>query len=556
MNTGYGMPSRRRLRGPLHPRNRPPPSSFDEPASSPQSAPQTGFDAASMPPPSSTPSSKKREWTSTIGRGGLGSLPWEQMGPSSSGPSTSSAEFSFQSGMAMPQSTSTTSMASMASMPSSSSASSFASFRQQPTPMSASPSSFRTAADADESGYAARSTIFSRGNQSAQAALRETSQALHESTYATADEQPRKRRRGLAGTIVDTALNAALYTGAAALTAYSLWSSWGHAGDAEQQQHHPDAGPQADMGDVISQNERTNTFSGKESRMPPGGLEEPPPPYYEDHSTPSRQEAAPTTPQSNSVRTRKVFVSSQRNRRRPTFQGSKTHRQSTPRKALPDAFRASHTADSPSMSASGSRDLAPAQMEDDDDDDDDDDEMLSRFEAKMNALIAEGQAALNSTPVLQESDLRDIDAPSPSLGLGTHSRSSTPLFDQRSQLPGSPFASLQPDAGMARSSSHPDDLVPSGALPEPVKRTFGTSLRHSRSAFDFQFDNRAAADTAAGPVRSPFVFGRAELNESATPSPAARQARRTDLGTPTSPYSRIPRSTSTLNARKSTPHHR
>ncbi len=425
--------------------------------------------------------------------------------------------------------------------------------------MSASPSSFRTAADADESGYAARNTIFSRGNQSAQAALRETSQALHESSYAPADEQPRKRRRGLAGTIVDTALNAALYTGAAALTAYSLWSSWGHAGDSEQQHHHPDAGPQADMGDVISQNERSGTFSGKESRMPPGGLEEPPPPYYEDHSTPSRQEAAPTTPQSNSVRTRKVFVSSQRNRRRPTFQGSKTHRQSTPRKALPDGFRAPLTADSPSMSASASRDLAPAQMEEnDDDDDDDDDEMLSRFEAKMNALIAEGQAALNSTPVLQESDLRDIDTPSPSLGLGTHSRSSTPLLGQRSQLPASPFASLQPDAGIARSSSHPDELGPSsgGALPEPVKRTFGTSLRHSRSAFDFQFDSRPEAGAGAGAVRSPFVFGRAELNESATPSPAARQARRTDVGTPTSPYSRIPRSTSTLNARKSTPHHR
>ncbi|CDW99278.1 hypothetical protein [Sporisorium scitamineum] len=287
-----------------------------------------------MPPPSSTPSGKKREWNATIGRGGLGSLPWEQVGPSSSGPSQpnndfAKAEFSFQSGMGFPASTSTTSMASFASMPSSSSASSFASFRQQQTPMSASPSSFCTAADADESAsYSARNTIFSRGNRSAQAALRETSRATHDSDTPVKNDPPRKRRRGLAGAIVDTALNAALYTGAAALTAYSLWTSWGQSGDNESQRHHPDAGPEADMGHVISQNERPTNNNAKVLKVPPGGLEEPPPPYYEDQSTPLKQPQQPSTPQSNSVRMRKVFVSSQRNRRRPTFQGSKTHRQS------------------------------------------------------------------------------------------------------------------------------------------------------------------------------------------------------------------------------------
>ncbi|SPO21946.1 uncharacterized protein UTRI_01933_B [Ustilago trichophora] len=601
------MPSRRRLRGPLHPRNRPPPSSFEHGSNANASQQYEEAASSSMPPPSITPAGKKREWTATIGRGGLGSLPWEQMGPSSSGPSQSSnelprAEFSFQSGMGFPTSTSAASMASMASMPSSSSASSFASFRQQQTPMSSSPSSFRTAADADESSYSARTTIFSRGNQSASAALRQTSQAMHDSP---ADDPPRKRRRGLAGTIVDTALNAALYTGAAALTAYSLWSSWGQSADAENQMHHPDAGPEADMGHVISQNKRAGVGNGKEARMPPGGLEEPPPPYYDDqveHGTPSKnqqQQQQPSTPQSNSVRTRKVFVSSQRNRRRPTFQGSKTHRQGTPRKALPEAFRSP----APAAASSSGHDFASNGIAsstasgsgnegEDNDDEDEDDEMLSRFEAKMAALIAEGQAALNSTPVLQESDLRDIDTPSPSLGIGMTSSRSTGqhLSSRASQRFDSPFATTSPftshqqqqdtlqppSSGLARCSSHPDHLSTEGHtsfLPEPVKRTFATptsqsqALRHSRSAFDFNF--APTPTTATGENRtSPFVFGRTDSPSNLDPnlgvgtgSPSVRAAGRrvTDFGAATrplnngsaSPYSRIPRSTSTLQARKS-----
>lgn len=587
------MPSRRRLRGPLHPRNRPPPSSSEGAVQGQPDAP-----SSSMAPPTSVPSGKKREWTATIGRGGLGSLPWDQMGPSSSGPPQPSHElpgsdFNFQSSMAFPTSTSTTSMASMASMPSSSSASSFASFRQQQTPMSSSPSSFRTAADADESSYSARNTIFSRGNLSAQAALRETSQALHDSS-APSEDPPRKRRRGLAGTIVDTALNAALYTGAAALTAYSLWSSWGQTSDAETQQHHSDAAPEADMGNVISQNKRTAmSGSGKELRMPPGGLEEPPPPYYEDHATPAKQAQElpqPSTPQSNSVRTRKVFVSSQRNRRRPTFQGSKTHRQSTPRKGLPDAFRSAAPAASPGLVSSSSQEMLSADTsntgadgsvpdDSEDVDDDEDDEMLSRFEAKMNALIAEGQAALNSTPVLQESDLRDIDTQSPSLGIGLSGRAS-----QRFASPfgaSSPFStphqqeSVQPSSStseVARSSSHPDRLFSASdslsILPEPVKRTFASpaqphSLRHAHSAYDFNFHSQPQPSDSNR--SSPFVFGRpaspssSAVGPGGSPSVRAAGRRMTEFaGTSAvppragaSPHSRIPRSTSTLQSRKS-----
>lgn len=598
MNTGYGIPSRRRLRGPLHPPNRPRPSCFEDTLATSTAQSHLDESALAMPPPSSTPSGKKREWTATIGRGGLGSLPWEQAGPSVSGPyqqqyEVPRTELSFQSVMGFPTSTSTASMASLASMPSSSSSSSFVSLRPQQTPMSASPTSFRTAGEADDSSfYSARNTIFSRGDRSAQVSLRETSQAMNDA-HNPADDPPRKRRRGLAGAIVDTALNAALYTGAAALTAYSLWSSWGHSVNGENQSHHPEAGPEADMGHVISQHKRpmAGHAGGKEPKMPPGGLEEPPPPYYDDQLTPSKQPQQASTPQSSSARMRKVFVSSQRNRRRPTFQGSKPQRQSTPRKALPQTFRdagpAAHSDLATSsqvatatrtegFNSSGDDDGKQNRLEEEEDDDDENDEILLRFQEKMNALIAEGQAALNSTPVLQESDLREIDTPSSSLDIGMSWSRPQHMSSRASQRfdtsfgTDSPFANRlqQPAAlpsplnGVARSNSHPAQLAPADGeslafLPEPVKRTFATptgsqGLIHSRSVFDFSVD--AQSESATNRTSSPFVFGR---NDSAPGSPSLRAAatrRVTDFDTAArtsnrsngnNPYmSRIPRSIS------------
>lgn len=552
------MPSRRRLREPLHPPNRPPPAGIED-ASSLFVSVHQGDSSSSMPPPSTPASGKKRGWSSTISRSSSSSLTWEQTGPSSSGPPHAdnelpTADFSFRSGMGFPTSTST---GSLASIPSASSSMSFTSFQQQ-TPAPASPSSFRTAADPDESSCSARHAIFTRGSRSASVTLRETSQAIQDANEQPQDP-PRKRRRGLAGAIVDTALNAALYTGAAALTAYSLWSSWGQSANGENQIHHLDAGPEADMGQVIS------PYKGKDVRQASDGLEDAPPPYCENH-TPSRddyhqqqkQQERPATPQSNSARTRKVFVSSQRNRRRTTFLGSKASRQSTPRQALADAYRNPVQSASPrpvqdSNFGIGPQDRnvsTPLQEQHDagDDDDDEDDEMLSRFEAKMNALIAEGQAALNSTPVLHDSDLREIDTPSPSLGLRS-------ITQQRLD---SPFA----PPSVARSTSHPDHLpiLPASEsrsfLPEPVKRTFGTpthGLRHSNSAFDIKFQGKEQQKQGQ---TSPFAFGATSTSSSAAGSPSVRAAvgrRVTDFGGAagrSSPQSRIPRSTSTLQARK------
>lgn len=178
--------------------------------------------------------------------------------------------------------------------------------------------------------------------------------------------------------------------------------------------------------------------------------------------------------------------------------------------------------------------------------------------------------------MIQEADLHEIDTPSPSLGhlglsgsrsMGQHlpSRASQ-RFDSSFD---SPFVTQQEtlnvasaSSGVARSSSHPEQLAGQGAvLPEPVKRTFGThtpvggahGLRHSHSAFDFKFDTQPQQEASASTGRtSPFVFGRTDVSSGAA-SPSVRAARRvTDFagaqGAGGSPSSRIPRSIS----RKST----
>ncbi len=169
--------------------------------------------------------------------------------------------------------------------------------------------------------------------------LRKNSQDMHGQDENTSSEETRsKPEKRLSWNHCRYSAECALYTGAAALTAYSLWSSWGQPADGRLRDIIR-CRPQPDMGFPIS--ERSSSSKGKESRAPPGGLEEPPPPYYEDQSVTSHHQRPyqtlpqqPSTPQSQSIRTRKVFVSSQRNRRRPTFQGTKTSRQNTPKKGL------------------------------------------------------------------------------------------------------------------------------------------------------------------------------------------------------------------------------
>jgi hypothetical protein len=125
------------------------------------------------------------------------------------------------------------------------------------------------------------------------------------------DGPPVKKRRGVASTIVDGALSAALYTGAAALTAYSLWSSWGRKDETAEEP-------------TNAQNQPGLTENRE--KLPPGALEEPPPPYTVAGSSKGPGES----PMKNG-RPVHVFVSSRR--RRPVFA---THRsnKNTPKRRL------------------------------------------------------------------------------------------------------------------------------------------------------------------------------------------------------------------------------
>lgn len=80
-------------------------------------------------------------------------------------------------------------------------------------------------------------------------------------------DHPNKKRRGLTGAIVEGALSAAIATGAAAITAYSLWSSWGNRGQPAEEGQQQVEGSQPEASG--------NAASGNEKRS----LEEAPPPY-------------------------------------------------------------------------------------------------------------------------------------------------------------------------------------------------------------------------------------------------------------------------------------
>lgn len=192
------------------------------------------------------------------------------------------------------------------------------------------------------------------------------------------DGPPVKKRRGVASTIVDGALSAALYTGAAALTAYTLWSSWGRKEEtAENVSDAQDGDGQAD----------------NREKLPPGGLEEPPPPY-----TIASSSKGPVESPMKNGRPVHVFVSSRR--RRPVFATRRSSKNAPKRRlsALNDLSQ-----QSPSVMPEDKTQLQSS------DEDDDEDEMFKRFQSKMSNLIEEGTRALNSEADLSAMDLEDDD---------------------------------------------------------------------------------------------------------------------------------------------------
>lgn len=193
------------------------------------------------------------------------------------------------------------------------------------------------------------------------------------------DGPPVKKRRGVASTIVDGALSAALYTGAAALTAYSLWSSWGRKEETTE---------------VASSAQDNQGLADNREKLPPGALEEPPPPY----TTAGSSKGSGESPMKNG-RPVHVFVSSRR--RRPVFA---THRSS--KNASKRRLSALNDLSQPSPSVMSNNN---SQQQEEGDDDEDEDEMFKRFQSKMSNLIEEGTRALNSEADLSAMDLEDDD---------------------------------------------------------------------------------------------------------------------------------------------------
>lgn len=254
----------------------------------------------------------------------------------------------------------------------------------------ASHSSFYTAPSSSTTLLAQGSFESSWDRQSAAAALNDVASA-------SADGPPaRKRRRGVAGTILDGALNGLMYGGAAAMTAYSLWSSW---------KKDPPGGGEGDARRRKQQEEQEEEEAlAREWGPARGGNAHQPPPAYDEvvlpggypSSAAAAHAAAQQTPKSNASGSpfvskprsrRNVYLSSSRHRRRPLFESAK---------------------------ASSSRSLATQQQPDEDGDEgmgegeeDDEDEQYSRFSKQMADLIAQGEAALRSKPDV-DVDVADV----------------------------------------------------------------------------------------------------------------------------------------------------
>lgn len=244
------------------------------------------------------------------------------------------------------------------------------------------------------------------------------------------DGPPVKKRRGMAGMLMDSVLTAALYTGAAAVTAYSIWSGWGKKQEDEEEQ---------------------DNFRKNSRKILPAEVEEPPPPYMEERSsTPTqfkhdlsiRSPISPTRPSH-------IFVSSRR--RRLAFQSVKTAQKSTPKRTF--LFNSSSAVENsllqpPESEAEGSED----------------DELFTRLQSQMSSLIEEGNRALSSKAHLVEADESTKEA-SASASYGHSVVSSfTPTSQQsiarQSNIPTSPIRFSQSVARQNRHFNSPTSRIP------------------------------------------------------------------------------------------------
>lgn len=325
-----------------------------------------------------------------------------------------------------------------------------------------------------------------------------------------AQQQPAaKRRRGLAGTIVDGALSGLLYGGAAALTAYSLWSTWGAKPSKESTPT-----PESEMlgGDKDKDDDALPSSSSSV-------MHQAPPPPYEGPSNPPQSAfvvtaspAAARTPR-RSAATRNVYVSGNRNRRRrPVFHSSRSSSSNVARPSTPQQQQQEADAD-PEGDASS------------------DDETYLRFQQQMATLIAQGQAALQSTPTLADGDYVDDDVRMRTgTTTGTTSRRSvsptkallprTPTKSRIPQLAASSSGRASPAAGfrgvddLNLNFSNGDDggaaLPPTPASTMPTSTSFRNSPLAQSSGLPTLASREPYTNTIRPSGSRPFVFGASE----------------------------------------------
>lgn len=362
---------------------------------------------------------------------------------------------------------------------------------------------------------------------------------MHEHIHGPAP----KRRRGVAGAIIDGALNGLMIGGAAALTVYSLWSSWGRAPD------HLDQPDRQSASGVRTRSDATETRPVEEapprpyetkSAVIPGGFPPSLPGSSDSQYQVSRSSVAPvtsafvgkTTP--SKQRRQHVYVSSRR--RRPLFEsawmsyrGSPASQVASP--AIPRGQDHGSFTSNPTCKAGIPPSHEGEPMEGGDEEDD---EAYIRFREKMSRLIAEGQAALESksfdVPMNDNDD--ELLGPTPS---------SSPLLSKQSMTgTESPTQSQQSSSRIPRPSRRSQG--PRGSTSTPLRRfkgagevnlrfastpegspgvSFSSQSHASEGSLGFAanlFDRPTPAMSSRSSV--PFVFGsRPSVTSSSSASP-------------------------------------
>ncbi|PWN27250.1 hypothetical protein BDZ90DRAFT_232781 [Jaminaea rosea] len=309
--------------------------------------------------------------------------------------------------------------------------------------------SFHTATSSSSPSLAQGQFGVARDRPSARSSLNQHLVSSHAHAHAQPSEEAtappaRKRRRGLAGTIVDGALNGLMLGAAAGMTAYSLWSSWksdnsgsanagAGAGKQQEEDEEEERALEREWGPVRSARGQAPPPAYDDVIVLPGGFasssKPAQPPSSATCSSPikssRRQEGATTSPFVSKPRSRNVYVSSSRHRRRPAFE-SATARSGSLR-SIHDAQAEAET-EAEAVSKQQQREGQEEQEEEDEDED----EQYSRFSRQMADLIAQGQAALSSQAQLRDEDMREDAAPALPIGTGAGTGNASPLPSSRS----------------------------------------------------------------------------------------------------------------------------